>query len=179
LVTSKSSVIRQEELKSGNISVGNSKRFGRFDDYFLPQEQWAFRRETFFQRSGLPSDPKELAGYLKARLNRAYDLFLQTAPGNSYASVDEDGWCLSVDTPEKPGKEADENLDRLKSWLGRHMRTTRLTDMLIEVDNDIRFTDHFLPRRRRRAKGIAKRSAPFSRLCLAMVATSGWEQWPI
>src|SRR5580704_5694976 len=30
----------QEELKSGNISVGNSKRFGRFDDYFLPQEQW-------------------------------------------------------------------------------------------------------------------------------------------
>jgi hypothetical protein len=97
----------QEELKSGNISVGNSKRFGRFDDYFLPQEQWAFRRETFFQRSGLPSDPKEVAGYLKARLNRAYDLFLQTAPGNSYASVDEDGWCLSVDTPEKPGKEAD------------------------------------------------------------------------
>ena len=40
-------------------------------------------------------------------------------------------------TPEKPGKEADEKLDRLKSWLGRHMRTTRLTDMLIEVDNDI------------------------------------------
>jgi hypothetical protein len=23
----------QEELKSGNLSVGNSKRFGRFDDY--------------------------------------------------------------------------------------------------------------------------------------------------
>ena len=62
-------------VKSGNISAGNSKRFGRFDDYFLPQEQWAFRRETFFQRSGLPSDPKEVAGYLKARLNRAYDLF--------------------------------------------------------------------------------------------------------
>jgi Domain of unknown function (DUF4158)/Tn3 transposase DDE domain len=112
---------------------------------FLPQEQWAFQRETFFQHSGLPSDPNEVAGYLKARLNRAYDLFLQTAPGNRYASVDEDGWCLSVDSPEKPGKEADEQLDRLKSWLGRHMRTTRLTDMLIEVDNDIRFTDHFLP----------------------------------
>src|SRR5271165_1153268 len=63
----------QEELKSGNISVGNSKRFGRFDDYFLPEEQWALRRETFFQRSGLPSDPNEVAGYLKARLNRAYD----------------------------------------------------------------------------------------------------------
>ena len=43
----------QEELKSGNLSVRNSKRFGKFDDYFLPQEQWASRREAFFQRSGL------------------------------------------------------------------------------------------------------------------------------
>jgi hypothetical protein len=48
-------------------------------------------------------------------------------------------------TPEKLSKEANERLERLKSWLGRHMRTTRLTDLLIEVDNDIRFTDHFLP----------------------------------
>ena len=47
-----------------------------------------------------------------------------------------DGAFRSI-PPEKPGKEADEKLDRLKSWLGRHMRTTRLTDMLIEVDNDI------------------------------------------
>jgi hypothetical protein len=152
---------------------------GRFDDYFLPQEQWAFWRETFFQRSGLPSDHNEVAGYLKKRMNRAYDLFLQTAPGNSYASVDEDGWCLSVDnSPEKPGKEADEKLDRLKSWLGRHMRTTHLTDTLIEVDNDIRFTDHFLPPAQK-GKRDRKEICTILALCLAMVATSGWEQWPI
>jgi TnpA family transposase len=135
----------QEEIKSGNLSVRNSKRFGRFDDYFIPPEQWASRRESFFRRSGMPSDPKEVPGYLTARLNKAYDLFLQAAHGNSYASVDEDGWCLSSDTPEKLSEEAEERLDRLKNWLGRDMRTTRLTDMLIEVDNDIRFTDHFLP----------------------------------
>ena len=34
------------------------------------------------------ADPKEVAGYLKARLNRAYDLFFQTAPGNSYPMFD-------------------------------------------------------------------------------------------
>jgi TnpA family transposase len=135
----------QEEIKSGNLSVKNSKRFGKFDDYFIPQEQWASRRESFFRRSRMPSDPKEVPGYLTARLNKAYDLFLQTAPGNSYAHVDENGWCLSSDTAEKLSKEAEERLGHLKSWLGRHMRTTRLTDMLIEVDNDIRFTDHFLP----------------------------------
>jgi TnpA family transposase len=135
----------QEEIRSGNLSVSNSKRFGRFDDYFLPQEQWAQRREGFFQRSGLPSDPREVADYLKARLNRAYDIFLQAAPANSYASMDEGEWSLSTDVTEKLSTEETEKLDRLKNWLGRHMRTTRLTDMLIEVDNNIRFTDHFLP----------------------------------
>src|SRR5580700_3011512 len=44
-----------------------------------------------------------------------------------------------------PARKRTKNWTGLKSWLGRHMRTTRLTDMLIEVDNDIRFTDHFLP----------------------------------
>jgi hypothetical protein len=39
----------------------------------------------------LPSDPNEVTGRLNTRLNRAYDLFLQTAPDKSYASVDEDG----------------------------------------------------------------------------------------
>jgi hypothetical protein len=38
----------QEELKSGNISVGNSKRFGRFDGYFLLEGAISIGRELLF-----------------------------------------------------------------------------------------------------------------------------------
>ena len=79
----------QDDLRSGNLSVKHGKRFGRFEDYFLPKERWEPLRKSFFQRSGLPADPKDVPDHLTKRLNTAYDLFLKTAPDNSYATVDE------------------------------------------------------------------------------------------
>jgi hypothetical protein len=135
----------QDDLRSGNLSVKHGKRFGRFEDYFLPQERWEPLRASFFQRSGLPADPGDVPGYLTRRLNTAYDLVLKTAPGNSYATAVEDGWHLSTDAAATLDAEAQARLGELRRWLARHMRSVRLPDLLIEVDNDLRFTDHFLP----------------------------------
>lgn len=135
----------QEELKNGNLSVRHSKRFGRFEDYFIAPEQWQSQRDSFFLQAGLPADSKEVPDYLTKRLDKAYDLFLKTVPANTYATVDEEGWHLSVDTAEKLNDEEQSRLDRLKNWLGEDMRSIRLPDLLIEVDNDLRFTNHFLP----------------------------------
>ena len=90
----------QDDLRSGNLSVKHGKRFGRFEDYFLPKDRWVPLRTSFFQRSGLPSDPKNVRDHLTKRLNTAYDLFLKTASGNTYATVDEDAWHLSKDAAE-------------------------------------------------------------------------------
>jgi len=135
----------QEDLRSGNLSVRHSKRFGRFEDYFVPKDRWEPIRTAFFQRSGLPADPKDVPEHLIERLHQAYDLFLAAAPGNSYATVDDEGWHLSTDPAEKVDAETQGRLDGLKEWLAKRMRTIRLPDLLIEVDNDLRFTDHFLP----------------------------------
>jgi TnpA family transposase len=135
----------QDDLRSGNLSVRHSKRFGRFEEYFLPAPQWEPLRKSFFGRSGLPADPQDVPAYLKGRLDRAYDLFLATAPGNSFATVDKDGWHLAADASEKLDAEAQTRLAELKAWLARRMRTARLPDLLIEVDNDLRFSDDFLP----------------------------------
>jgi TnpA family transposase len=135
----------QEDLRSGNLSVKHGKRFGRFEDYFLPKERWETLRKSFFQRSGLPADPKDVRDHLTKRLNTAYDLFLKTAPDNTYATVDQDGWHLSTDAAETLDAAAQTRLGNLRKWLTKQMRTIRLPDLLIEVDNDLRFTDHFVP----------------------------------
>jgi hypothetical protein len=70
----------QDDLRSGNLSVKLGKRFGRFEDYFLPKGRWEPLRRSFFQRSGLPADARDVPDYLTKRLNTAYDLFLKTAP---------------------------------------------------------------------------------------------------
>jgi TnpA family transposase len=134
----------QEDLRSGNLSVKHGKRFGRFEDYFLPKDRWEPLRQSFFERSGLPANPKDVGDHLTKRLNMAYDLFLKTAPDNTYATVDEKGWHLSTDPAETRDAEAQTRLSELKKWLTKHMRTVRLPDLLIEVDNDLHFTDHFV-----------------------------------
>lgn len=135
----------REEIKSGNLYVIHSKRFGRFDDFFISKERWQGMRAAFFRRSALPQDPSDVPLYLRTRLGQAYDRFLQTAPENSYATADESGWHLSTDVPEKLDSASQSKLDHLKEWLAAHMRRIKLPDVLIEVDNQLGFTKHFMP----------------------------------
>jgi TnpA family transposase len=134
----------RDELKAGNLSVRYSKRFARLDDFFIDDRRWQGMRQDFFRRSGLPSDPTQVPESLARRLGDAYDRFLKTAPTNSYAVVDEEGWHLSAEPTEKLSQEAQDRLVHLKSWLGKNMRRVKLPELLIEVDNELGFTRHFL-----------------------------------
>ena len=134
----------RDEIKAGNVSVERSKRFGRFDDFFITTTDWEPLRDGFFRKAKLPSNPVEVPAFLRSRLNEAYDLFLKEAPENSYAKADETGWHLSADSSEKLDDESQTKLDRLKSWLSSRMRGIRLPELLIEVDNDLGFTGHLM-----------------------------------
>ena len=96
------------------------------------------------------------------------DVFLRTAPGNKYATAEDGRWRLSPDPSERLAPDAEARLHRLKDWLARHMPAIRLPDLLIEVDNDLRFTNHFLPANQR-----ADRNADGVCLQLATVLAHG------
>jgi hypothetical protein len=91
----------RDEIRAGNVFVEESKRFGRFADFFIDDTRWAARREDFFKRAGLPVNAEEVPAYFTDRINQAYDRFLTLLPENTYASVNEEGWQLSVDPGEK------------------------------------------------------------------------------
>jgi hypothetical protein len=89
-----------DELKAGNLSVHYSQRFAQLEEFFIDDHRRQNIREDFFRRSGLPSDTKQVPEYLAHRLGEAYERFLKTAPCNSYAMVDKDGWRLSAEPTE-------------------------------------------------------------------------------
>ncbi|MBS0287100.1 MAG: Tn3 family transposase [Proteobacteria bacterium] len=134
----------RDEIKVGNLTVKDSKRFGNFDNFFMPYAQWEKERTPFFKRAGLPENPQEAQTYLTERLNQAFDKFLVAEPNNTYAKVENGKWILSVDPAEKLSVEKEKSLDTLKSWLKRHMRSIKLPQLLIEVDNDLNVTKHFM-----------------------------------
>jgi TnpA family transposase len=134
----------RDEIRAGNVFVEQSKRFGRFDDFFIPDGRWAALRESFFVQAGLPAKAEDVPAYLTGRLNQAYDRFLALLPENTYASVHENRWQLSADPAEKLDEEAKERLETLKAWIAEHLREIKLPELLIEVDNELHFTHHFM-----------------------------------
>jgi TnpA family transposase len=139
----------RDNVKCGNVAIRGSKRFGKLDDFFIPMEQWAVLREAFFLKARLPVNAQEVPRYLEARLQKAFDHFLSQEKGNTFASVSESGWVLSKDPAEEFSETKKQQLARLNQWLGEHMRTIKLPDLLIEVDNELHFTNTFLPAARR------------------------------
>lgn len=133
----------RDEVKAGNLSVDLSKRFGLFNDFFMPYSEWEKRRNPFFKRAKLPQNPQDVPGYLTARLNKAIDQFIALETTNEYAKVEDGKWVLSVDEAEKLSAEDQAKLDKLKDWLSSHMRAIKLADLLVEVDNDLHLTTDF------------------------------------
>jgi TnpA family transposase len=134
----------RDEIKAGNISVLNSKRFGCFDDFFISDVRWSKIRKTFFRRSGLPHHKMKVRPYLKKRLGKAFDDFIKNQSSNTYATVNEKGWQLSTDPADKLDSEAEIKLGLLKTWLSEHLQNIKLPELLIKVDNDLHFTRHFM-----------------------------------
>ena len=136
----------RDEVRRGNIAVEGSKRFGRLSDLFMPEEEWEERRQSFSERSELPSNSREAAHHLKERLRQAYQRFLTTLPSNTYVTFGENGvWCFGSDPAEQLDAGAEERLSALSQWIERQMRRVRLPDLLIEVDNELHFTRYLTP----------------------------------
>ncbi len=144
----------RDEIKRGNLWAPYSKRFGRLDDFFMPEEEWTAIRSDFFQKAGLPVLSKNVGPYLTERLNRAFDQFLSALPDNAYVSIEEDGWHLGSDQKEALPPESERQLIDLEKWLAERMKTIKLPDLLINVDNDLHFTRDFIPPSRQRQREV-------------------------
>lgn len=64
-----------------------------------------------------PTKAEDVPEHLTQHLARAYDKFLESLPKNSYASVGENGWHLSVDPSDKLDEAGKKRLKELKAWL--------------------------------------------------------------
>ena len=55
----------------------------------------------------------------------------------------DDGWRLRTDAAEQPDPAQSDRLAELHRWLDARSRSIRLADLLIEVENDLKFSVHF------------------------------------
>ena len=136
-------------ITHGDVAIAGSKRYGRLENFFIDPIQWEAMREAFFQKNNLPQNPKDIPAYLEHRLDTAFAFFMEREKGNPFAKVGKEGWELSIDPAEELSSAKRQQIEKLKNWLSENMRTIKLPDLLIEADNDLHYTDPFLPVARR------------------------------
>lgn len=134
----------RDNIKSGNIAIKNSKRYGHIDDLFMPQKDWKTRSDRFFERADLPKNAKDVEAFLTKKLNDAFDDFLGKLSTNTYAQLDENGWNVSKDETIHLINKEQENLDKIQQYLAKNMRVIKLPQLLIEVDNELHFSQFFM-----------------------------------
>jgi hypothetical protein len=139
----------RDEIKRGNVWIPGSRRYGKLDDFFLPEATWTAQRADFFRKAGLPAASAAVAPFLTTRLGAAYDRLLATLPSNAYVTVEDKGWRLSTDPAEALSPEDELGVAQLRGWLREKMPTMRLPDVLLAVDQQLDWTRHFLPVGRR------------------------------
>ena len=136
----------RDAIKNSNINVGKSKRFCKFADFFMSEDKWNLIQDTFFSKTKLPRKASDAISYLAIRLNKKFDSYLENHKNNKYAKVVKGKLKLSTDPAIKLTKTQEKELKRLKAWLKSHMTKIKLPDLLIEVDNALRFTKIFMPK---------------------------------
>jgi TnpA family transposase len=139
----------RDESKRGNVWIRGSTRFGKLDDFFLPDATWTARRQGFFRNAGLPADPAEAATGLTTRLNAADDRFLAALPTPTSVPCDKERWHRGPDPSEALTPADEAGVATLRTWRPTKAPTLRLPELRLAVDNDLNGTRHFLPRGRR------------------------------
>lgn len=131
--------ILRQSLRSGDVYVSHSRRFDNLESYFIPKDEWPQHRPEVLQLMGAPLQAEtrlaEREAELIALMQRVETL------------LDEDG-----DLREEDGKlvltpleaqERTEQLEQLEIAITARLPEVDITDVLIEVDTQTGFSDHF------------------------------------
>ena len=135
----------RDELKHGNINAPESKRYSSIKSFYISDPDWIFIAENFFKHSGFPKNPKDAKKYLTERLDKAYSEYFACESKNDYAKVVNGKWSIGVDTAETLSLAQKEELKKMKDWIDKKMKNIKLPELLVEVDNEIYFTEPILP----------------------------------
>lgn len=131
----------RDEIKQGNINASESKRFASIKSFFITNDAMDLLAPKFFDRAGFPEDPDQVPKYFTARLEKAYLDYFKREADNDFAKVVNGKWVLGSDPADTLSSEQMKQLKEMRAWLSKRMRPIKLPELLIEVDNDIHFTE--------------------------------------
>lgn len=122
-------------IKAGEVTVSNSRRWGDLEDLLIPLEEWQTTRLAHYKRLNLP-------------LRDDLELFASTVnkgvPSNALLKIDSSKGTYKL-SPFKGGdKKRARHIKQLRTLIQSELPQVDLVDILIDLDKNTGFLRHFV-----------------------------------
>lgn len=143
----------RQALRAGNIWVENSRRHADLETYLIPPDEWPRRRPEVCELTSTPLDGNQRLAEREAELNRLLvHVDRQLSSCNSPLRLEDGQLILSpLEAEDRPA-----SVEALADAIGERLPKVDITDLLIDVDTWVQFSEHF-----KHAAGNEARSANF------------------
>lgn len=131
-----------ERLKSGDVTVPNSRRWTTFEEYLIPTDQWQRDQRQYYAMLGLPLEADAYIARLGEQLATVTAQVEARVPTNSALTIDAHRSTFSLAALEGGG--TPDSVKQLKRLLEARLPRTDLVDLLIDIDNETDFLRHFI-----------------------------------
>ena len=131
-----------ERIKSGDVTLVGSRRWGDFEDYLIPVEQWERERTEHYRVLQLPIIADEFVEQLQKRLATVTREVDDRVPQNQWLTIDAERQHFPLAALR--GQPAPSSVSTLKRKIEARLRRIELADLLIDIDSETNFLRHFL-----------------------------------
>ena len=131
-----------EKIKSGDITVSNSRHWSSFDEYLIPADQWKRERIEHYRRLQLPVNPEEFLKQRTDYLEAITAAVEARVSSNKKLTIDSDRGVFKL--KKFTAEYKSERIKRLSRLIQAQMPSADLADVLIDLDNATDFLRHFL-----------------------------------
>lgn len=151
-----------QELKAGEATVSNSRRWGDLEDLLIPSEEWQETKIAHYKKLNLPMDSVELISSLRQDLETMATTANDGVPNNKLLKIDREKRTFTLSPFEGGDKKRALRIKQLRTLIQSELPQIDLVDILIELDDATGFLRHFITpalRDTRLSSEILKRNA--------------------
>jgi len=130
----------KENMRSGNLYIAKSKQYISFWKMILDNRKWEDSREEIYQNLNQPN-PKNAVSSLETQFHKAIKESKTKFKNDKFARIENGKLKLGRDKKTDIPKQ----VKKLQATIDSSLPMIRIENLLMEVDNEIGFTKHFIP----------------------------------
>ena len=131
-------------IKAGEVTVSNSRRWGDLEDLLIPWEEWQETKSAYYKQLNLPVDSVEFISKLRKDLESMTDNVNTGVPANKLLKIDAEKGTFKLSPFEGGDKKRARKIRQLRTLIQSELQKVDLVDILIDLDKETGFLRHFV-----------------------------------